>query len=97
LAYRKAKGKAHEKLKAQRQREAAPYGSFAVKPHQVNKYVREPGSPIQTSLDAHDMPHASTSYVGAWDSEGSKRVFELDELVGNDLIYRFELRKWDGW
>lgn len=97
LAYRKAKGKAREKLKARRLREAAPYGHFAVKPRQVNKYVKEPGNPIQTHPDAQDMPHASTSYLGMRDSGGLKRVFGLNELVGGDSTYGFELRKWDGW
>jgi hypothetical protein len=96
LAYCKAKGKRHEKLKVQHQREEAPYGSFAVKPHQVNKYVKEAGNLIQTPLDAHNMPHTSTSYLGIQDSGGLKKVFGLDELVGDDLSYDFELRKWDG-
>jgi hypothetical protein len=96
LAYRKAKGKAREKLKVQRQRDGAPYGSFAVKLRQVNKYVKEPGSQIQTPLDVHDMPHTSTSYLGIRDSGGLKKVFGLDELVGNGSSYGFELRKWDG-
>jgi len=96
LAYSKAKGKARERLKAQHQREEAPYGSFTIKLHQVNKYVKEAESPIQTPLDVHKLPHASTSYLGIWNSEGLKSVFELDELVGDDSIYSFELWKWDG-
>ena len=96
MEYRKAKGKAREKLKAQQRKEAAPYGDFAVKPHLVNKHIKKAGRPIRTSLDASKMPHASTSYVGTRYSGGPKKVFALDELVGNDSIYRFELRKWDG-
>jgi len=96
LAYRKAKGKAREKLKAQRLREAAPYGHFSVKRHQVDKYIKELGNPIQTDPDAQDMPHASTSYLGVRDSGGLKKVFRLNELVGDGSTYGFELRKWDG-
>jgi hypothetical protein len=96
LAYRKAKGKAREKVKAQQRKDAASYGDFAVKPRMVNKHIKKPGQRIRTSLDAGDMPHASTAYVGMKDSGGTGRVFELEELVGKDSEYGFELRKWDG-
>ncbi|KIM74031.1 hypothetical protein PILCRDRAFT_80479 [Piloderma croceum F 1598] len=96
LAYRKAKGKAREGLKAQQRKAAAPYGDFAVKPGLVNKHIRNAGRAISTSLDASDMPHASTSYVGTRYSGGPRRIFGLDELVGKDSPYGFEIRKWDG-
>jgi hypothetical protein len=96
MAYRKAKGKAQEKLKAQQRKQAAPYGGFNVLPSQVAKHIKKSGEPIQTSLDANDMPHASTGYLGLRNSGGPKRVFGLDELVGDNSAYGFELRKWDG-
>jgi hypothetical protein len=48
-------------------------------------------------MDASNMPHVSTSYVGVRYSSGPRRVFGLDELVGKDSRYGFELQKWDGW
>ena len=96
LAYRKARGKAREKLKAQLQRDAAPYGRYAVKPRLVNKHIRKSGPPIRTAFDARNMPHASTAYVGKQDSSGMRRAFELVDLVGDDSEYGFELRRWDG-
>ena len=96
LAYRKAKGKAREKLKAQQRRDAAPYGDFAVKPRLVNKHLRRAEMPIRSTFNANDMPHASTAYVGKRDSGGAGRVFRLEELVGKGSKYEFELRKWDG-
>jgi hypothetical protein len=96
MAYRKAKGKAREKLKAQQRRDAASYGDFAVKPRLVNKHIRKPGPLIRTSIDAGNMPHASTAYLGMKDSGGACKVFQLDELVGGGSKYGFELRKWDG-
>lgn len=84
-------------MKAQQRRDAAVYGDFAVKPRMVNKHIMKPGQPIRTSLDAGNMPHASTGYVGLQDSEGTGRIFELEELVGRDSEYGFELRKWNGW
>lgn len=95
-AYRKARGKAREKLKAKQRRDAAPYGDFAVKPRLVNKHIKKPGKSIRTGLNAMDMPHASTGYLGKRDFGGTKRVFQLDELVGKGSRYGFELRKWDG-
>jgi hypothetical protein len=83
-------------VKAQQRKDAASYGDFAVKPRMVNKHIKKPGQRIRTSLDAGDMPHASTAYVGMKDSGGTGRVFELEELVGKDSEYGFELRKWDG-
>jgi hypothetical protein len=97
LAYRKAKGKARERLKAQQRKATAPYSNFSVKPGLVNKHIKKAGRAISTSLDASDMPHASTSYVGTRYSGGPRRIFGLDELVGKDSRYGFEIRKWDGW
>jgi hypothetical protein len=96
LAYRKAKGKAREKMKVERQRRGAPYGHFTAKSRQVKKHIKESGHPIQAGLDANDMRHASTGYLGARYTGGTKRVYELDEVVGDESMYGFELRKWDG-
>ena len=96
-AYRKARGKARERLKAKQRKDAAPYGDFVVKPRLVNKHIKKPEKSIRTGLNAMDMPHASTGYLGKRDSGGAKRVFQLEELVGKDSQYGFELRKWDGW
>ena len=96
-AYRKAREKAREKLKAKQRKDAAPYGDFVNKSRLVNKHIKAPEKLIRTSLNAMDMPHASTGYLGRRDSGGTKRVFQLEELVGKDSQYGFELQKWDGW
>jgi hypothetical protein len=96
-AYRKARGKAREKLKAKQRRDAAPYGDFVVKTRLIDKHIKKPEKSIRTGLNAMNMPHASTGYLGKRDSGGAKRVFRLEELVGNGSQYGFELRKWDGW
>jgi len=62
--------------------EAKGYGDITVKPRLVEKHIKTPATPIRTRLDAHNMPHASTSYLGMRDSSGAGRVFQLDELVG---------------
>jgi hypothetical protein len=95
-AYRKAKGKAREKLKAKQRRDAAPYGDFAIKPRLVNKHIKNHAKPVKATINASDMPHASTAYLGKRDSGGTGRVFQLEELVGEGSEYGFELRKWDG-
>jgi hypothetical protein len=95
-AYRKAKGKAREKVKAQQRKDAASYGDFAVKPRLVNKHIKKPGTAMHTSFNAADLPHASTAYLGMRDSGGSGRVFQLEEVVGEGSEFGFELRKWDG-
>lgn len=95
-AYRKAKGKARRRLKDQKRRDTAPYGDIMVKPRLVEKHIKTPATPIRTRLDAHNLPHTSTSYLGMRDSSLAGKVFQLDELVGEDSMYGFELRKWDG-
>jgi hypothetical protein len=72
------------------------YGDITVKSRLVEKHIKTLATPIRTRLDAHNMPHTSTSYLGMRDSSGAGRVFQLDELVGEDSVYGFELRKWDG-
>jgi hypothetical protein len=84
-------------LKVKQRKDTAPYGDFVVKPRLVNKHIKKPEKSIHTGLNAMDMPHASTGYLGKWDSGGTKRVFQLEELVGKDSQYGFELQKWDGW
>jgi hypothetical protein len=75
-AYQKARGKAHEKLKAKQCKETTPYGDFVVKPRIVNKHIKKPEKLICTGLNAMDMPHASTRYLGKRDSGGAKHVDE---------------------
>jgi hypothetical protein len=96
-AYRKARGKAREKLKAKQRRDAAPYGDFVVKTRLIDKHIKKPEKSICTGLNTMDMPHASTGYLGKRDSGGAKRVFRLEELAGKGSQYGFELQKWDGW
>lgn len=64
-----------------------------MKSHMVNKHVKESRDPIKSDLNTGNMPHASTGYLGACDSGGLKTVFQLDELVGDDSAYSFELRR----
>jgi hypothetical protein len=96
-AYRKARRKAREKLEAKQRRDAASYGDFVVKPRLVNKHIKKPEKSICTGLNAMDMPHASTGYLGKRDSGGAKHIFQLEELVGKGSQYGFELRKWNCW
>jgi len=77
--------------------DAASYGDFVVKPHLVHKHIKKPEKLIRTGLNAMDMPHASTGYLGKRDSGGAKLIFQLEELVGKGSQYGFELRKWDCW
>jgi hypothetical protein len=83
-------------LRAKQRRDAAPYGDFAIKPRLVNKHIKNHAKPVQTAINASNMPHASTAYMGKQDSDGAKHIFQLDELVGEGSEYKFELRKWDG-
>jgi hypothetical protein len=73
----------------------APHGYYAVKPHLVNRHVR-PAAAIITALNAELLERTKTAWTGTKDRGGHRRVFGLDDLVGEDPQFRFELEKWDG-
>jgi hypothetical protein len=73
---------------------AAPYGDYMVKPRVINKYVR-PATAVDVKFDAMKLRHTKTGYTGGHLKSG-RRIYRLDELVGDGSIFKFRLETWDG-
>lgn len=92
---RKKRGNASRAVKRHRAKRAVPHGHYVVKASTINKHVR-PAAPIQTQLDAEDLPHTRNAYTGWRDTDGHGKVYTLEELVGEGSEFGFKLERWDG-
>lgn len=50
----------------------------------------------QTQFATDAMPHTKTSYQGLRGSGAVKRVYGLEELVGEGSKFGMDLKHWDG-
>ena len=92
---RKKRGHAKRAMQRMEQKRAAPFGEYAVKPSVLNRHVR-PAAAIQSELKTKKLKHTKNAWTGARDKGGYKRVFTLDEMVGEGSIFNFQLERWDG-
>jgi hypothetical protein len=92
---RKKRGHAKRAMQRLERKRAAPFGDYAVKPSVLNRHVR-PASAIQSGLKTKKLKHTKNAWTGARDEGGHKRVFILDEMVGEGSIFHFRLERWDG-
>ena len=96
IEQQRRKAKSKEKRSKQRRAQASPFViSHKLKPtllrtHGVN------AQPITTELVTKDLPHTHGAYTGGRDPSVSRRVFTLDELVGEQSTFGFDLIAWDG-
>ena len=90
------KGRANAKRAAVRlaTKRAAPYGDYMVKPRIINKHVR-PATAVDVKFDAMKLRHTKAGYTGGHLKSG-RRIYRLDELVGDSSIFKFRLETWDG-
>ena len=66
-----------------------------VKPRVINKHVR-PALAVDVKFDAMKLRHVKSAYTGGRFKGNAKRVYRLDELVGDDSKFKFRLETWDG-
>jgi hypothetical protein len=92
---RKKRANAKRAVKRLEHKRAAPYGDYSVKPHAINKYVRS-ATAIDAKLDAIKLRHTKQAYTGGRLRSNPRRVYRLDELVGEDSLFKFKLEPWDG-
>jgi hypothetical protein len=92
---RKKRGHAKRAMQRAEQKRTAPFGDYAVKPSVLNRHVR-PAAAIQSELSTKKLKHTKNAWTGARDKGGYKRVFTLDEMVGEGSIFNFRLERWDG-
>lgn len=95
MKLRKARGHARRRVKREAAIAAAPYGQYAVKPNALRHIVRS-AKPIKTALKTKKLPHTKNGYTAGRDKATQRRVYELDELVGEHSAHGFELKPWDG-
>lgn len=89
-------GTARNRRRARQREQArriAPYGAYEVRATTVNKYVR-PAIAVETDLDTPRLPHTINAYTGGRDTGRPRRVYELDELVGENSKLGFKLVEW---
>lgn len=91
------KGRANAKRAVARldEKRAAPYGDYVVKPRLVNKHVR-PAAAVHVKYDAMKLRHTKSAYTGGRLKGSPKRIYSLDELVGDGSKFKFRLESWDG-
>jgi hypothetical protein len=70
-------------------------GDYSIRPATVKKHVAH-ADPVSTALNASDLPAASTGYTAVLEKTHGKKVYRLEELVGEGSKFGFELRQWDG-
>jgi hypothetical protein len=76
-------------------KQAAPYGDYVVKPRLVNKHAR-PAAAVDVKFDAMKLRHTKSAYTGGRVKGSPRRVYSLDELVGDSSKFKFRLEIWDG-
>jgi len=92
---RKKRGHAKRAMQRLERKHGAPFGDYVVKPSILNRHVR-PASAIQSGLKTKKLKHTKNAWTGARDKGGHKRIFTLDEMVGEGSIFNFRLERWDG-
>lgn len=93
-ALRKKRGKAKRAMQRLKEKRAAPLGHYAIKPAVIKHHVR-PAAAIATKLNTMKLQHTKNGWTGARDKGGFKRIFTLDEMVGENS-FGFRLERWDG-
>jgi len=91
---RKRRGHAKRAVERLEAKRAAPYGQYMIKPMVLSKYVR-PATSINTKLNVMKLKHTKYAYTGGRDNGGQKCIFELHQLVGENLQFKFKLERWD--
>ncbi|KDR65472.1 hypothetical protein GALMADRAFT_43520, partial [Galerina marginata CBS 339.88] len=92
----KAKAAKRSKLMSHRNRQAQRQKSTDSKPkaRYFEKHVKHAPT-VHTAHDAKKIKIASTGYIGVR-GKNSAQTFRLDELVGENSRFKFDLVEWDG-
>jgi hypothetical protein len=91
------KGRANAKRAVARlaTKRAALYGDYMVMPRIINKHVR-PATAVDAAFDAMKLRRTKSAYTGGRLKSGAKRIYRLDELIGDGSTFKFRLETWDG-
>jgi len=93
-AKKKAQSHANRKKSRQMAREGA-YANIKVRPECTAKFVNS-STPISTESETKNASRVSTGYTGRDDGGCSSKLYTLDELIGEESKFGFQLQKWNG-
>jgi hypothetical protein len=99
--YGSNKKRGHAKRKRdraeQRKEREAGVQSHEVRPASRKKHVHG-SKPADAKLELADIPTSAPGYIGLRDAQELKdeTAYKLDDLVGENSRFKFNLQKWDG-
>lgn len=93
--YRKNKEQARKTAKKTLLRGSSSQGALLCNPTAVARNLKDIIT-HQTEFKAASMPHTRPGYQGRVMKGAVKKVYTLEELVGEGSHFGFELRQWDG-
>jgi hypothetical protein len=99
--YDSNKKRGHAKRKRdraeQRKEHEAGVQSYEVRPASHKKHVHG-SKATDAQLELADIPISAPGYIGLHGTQGLKdeTAYKLDDLVGENLRFKFKLQKWDG-
>jgi hypothetical protein len=93
---RKDRSKKTRQLQRQLEKAHAPYGEYQIRSKAKAHHVL-PAKEVRTNLKTRKLRVAKTGWIGLRDNdERDDRAYSLDELVGDDSEFGFNLQEWDG-
>ena len=90
----KKRGHANRRKKRKSQPKPSRPIPLRIRPSIRKKHLQG-ATNVQTILDTETLPAASTAFV-ANEGPSGKKVYKLEELIGNDAKVPFKLVPWDG-
>lgn len=93
--YRKKKDQGRKTAKKTLLRGSSSQGALLCNPTAVARNLKDLLT-HQTGFKAASMPHTGPGYQGRATKGAVKRVYGLEELVGEGSKFGFDLRQWDG-
>ena len=95
---RKAKKKLQGHANRSKRRQEARNASYANLRPRAQRALGILGAnePLRTEIDSSQSSHVSTGFTGLDNGGRQKKLYSLEELVGEGSKFRFKLQAWDG-
>jgi len=95
---RKARKKSQSHANRSRQRQDARDASSASLKPRIQRRLNTLGAsePLRTEIDSAQSSHINTGFTGLDNRERHKKLYSLEELVGEGSKFGFKLQTWDG-
>jgi hypothetical protein len=95
ISANKAQSKRLKKIKRKRDAEENPKGQDEARRNILTRHIKAVNSTTARMISS--FPVASTGWVGLREQgPGRKATYSLNDLIGPDSKFRFELKRWDG-